>query len=165
MATITGRRVQVLPISVTSGHTATATTYGDPYDAVYLTEGRLRQLGGVPYRVGQTWGVFLNFKYLDSDGAMTAWDLTNSALVMRIYHKSTLADVDSRTQDTVITGSVYEIEVTGDAADGQIKIVFYQTETPTAGCHAFEIIDTVSTVAEVVARGEIDILPALPAAT
>ena len=74
-------------------------------------------------------------------------------------------DVDSRTQDTVITGAIYELEVTSPATNGQAKVTFYQTETPTAGQHYYEIIDTVSTVQEVLAKGTIDILPALPAAT
>lgn len=162
MASIKTRRIVVLPLLSGPGHVGNADADSVSYDAVPLTHGYLSSLGGAGVTEGISSGIRLGLKYRDSDGLLTALDLSGaSGLVMHIWHRTTAEFVDNRTQDTDIGATgIKELEIDGDGTAGTITIVFHQSETLAHGLHHWAITGD-WTLAEVLAAGTIEIRNAL----
>jgi hypothetical protein len=166
MATsINRRRVVVQPILRGPDFLGNSESEAVDWDAVPLTDGYLSSLGGLAYRVGQPWQIQLALKYIDANGLTQALDLTGASnIVMHIWHKASAAWVATRTQGTVVSGSVKELEVNADPTTGLFTIAFGASETPQTGYHRFAVMADWA-LTDTVAAGTIEVVPALPSSS
>jgi hypothetical protein len=156
---ITDIRCKILPQIEQPELEGTSPSTGVSAEKVLLTTDYLRELGGVPYRIGDDWAVELQIGTLQSS-VFTGESLTSCTLVMTIYDPLSMEVIDTRT-----SGVANEITLDGDQTTnaGLFWLEFVNTETPTAGNWEFLIRCTWSdsTVTTLI-KGMFDILPAIP---
>lgn len=159
VVSVTDLRVKIFPQIEQPELEGTPTSTGIPAEKVLLTEDYLRDLGGVPYRIGDDWAVEMQIGTLQSS-VFTGESLTGCTLTATIYDPISREVIDTRT-----SGVANEITLDGDQSTnpGLFWFEFTRSETPTAGNWAFLIrcawSDSSTTT---IIEGDIDILPAIP---
>lgn len=159
VVSVTDYRVKVYPQVEQPELEGTPTSTGISAEKVLLTAEYLRELGGVPYRIGDDWACEMQLGTLQS-AIFVGEALTSCTLVMTIFDPISREVIDTRT-----SGVANEITLDGDQSTnpGLFWLDFVNTETPTAGNWSFLIRCTWSdATTTTIIEGEFDILPAIP---